>query len=178
MSFAFNIPFQVVKVDPEEAMYKELFIGMVMDSLPSVCVIPADITDVKRVFCFVTSTVTDITFEGLTVNPTLANNVLYAADQCKIVRTPNLTRTNSSLFQSGNSVEDWYAPKLEAFSSMYVLNATSKAAETRIHIEKTCEQILAMQWFPWTNQETVRQKLKFVGTNGTLSWDGSTWVKS
>lgn len=175
---ALKCAMSAAKGNGEEEMYKELFIGMCMDSLPSVCVIPAAVTDIKRVFCFVSSTVTDLTFEGFTVNPTLANNVLYAADQCKIVRTPNLTTCNFNLFQSGNSLEDWYAPRLEGFSGTFSLNNSSKAQVNRLHIGKTCDEILAMTNFPWTNQETVRQKLRFIGTDGTLSWNGSAWVKS
>lgn len=156
-------------------MWKELFIGLTENTLPETVVIPADVTKIGRQYWLMSSTCKDITFMS-DISSFGSNSIAYGSVNLKIVRLPNQTRiTYPSPLMNGN-VEELYIPKVTSFGDR---NNTfqSNASKLDVHItESTCQEIMSFSNFPGTNNTTLMAKLKFFGSDGYITYNGSSWV--
>ena len=158
-------------------MYKELFMGLTEDTLPATTVIPAEVTKIGRNYWLSSTTVEDITFLA---DDIMAHNnsVTYGSGHLTKVRLPNITQFKSWGFVS-NSVAshiDLYIPKVKSFGSKTYMFDQQSGHTVGIHIdESTCAEIMAFTNFPGLTQNNYSQAT-FYGADGTITWDGSSWV--
>lgn len=159
----------------EEEMWKELFVGLTENTLPETVVIPADVTKVGRQFWLMSSTCKDITFMS-DMSSFANNNTGYGSANLKTVRMPNQTSiTYPSPLMNGN-VEEIYIPKVKMFGSLQNTFATNGSKLDVYITESTCAQIMTFTNFPGTNNATQMAKLKFIGSDGYITYNGSSWV--
>ncbi len=163
------------KGNAEEEMWKELFLWLTENTLPETVVIPADVAYIGRQFWLSSSTVKDITFLG---DMTFAanNTVAYGSSNLKTIRLPNTTSLGAPSPTMNGNCEELYVPKLKQIKDRNN-TFTSNASKLDVHIsESTCQEIMSFANFPGTNNATMMAKLKFFGSDGYITYDGSSWV--
>ena len=159
----------------EEEMYKELFIQLAEDTLPETFVVPDVLSKVGRSFWLCSSKVKDITLLGKEM--TFANNTIsYGSPNLKVIRMPNAIKLGYPSPSMNGPCEELYIPKLKQIvdrNNTFMTNS----AKLDVHIdESTCQEIMAFANFPGTNNATMMAKLTFYGSDGTIKYNGSSWV--
>lgn len=158
----------------EEEMYKEFFIGLTEDTLPETVVVPADVTKIGREFWLMSSTCKDITFLA-DMTSFKNNNTAYGSPNLKIIRMPNQTSISYPGPTMNGGAEELHIPNVKSFGTRTYVFGTS-ASRLDIYIDNsTCAQIMA---FPNFSGATPGQesKLFFHGSDGIISYDGSSWI--
>lgn len=172
------------KKGDDDAMWKELLINLMADTLPAVVTIPADVYAFGRNFAIVSSKVEDLTVEFAPTVwniSTAAQGFVYNCSKLKHFRLPNATLIGYPSVVQGsiNNLTDLYIPKVVRFDNQQNTFYNYGGAHLRVHCgDRTCDQIQQITNFPGTNNDTIKSKLEFVGTDGSLTWNGSAWVKS
>lgn len=161
----------------DNALYKELFIGLTENTLPETIIIPAEVTKIGRQYWLQSSTVKDITF--LADDITAFNNtVTYSSPNLTKIRLPNITIYRSWGFVSNSTAThiDLYIPKVKSFGARQNMFDQQSGKTIGIHIdESTCTEIIAFQNFPGLQKANYSQAT-FYGSDGTITYDGTNWV--
>lgn len=162
----------------EEAVYKELFIGLTEDSLPETVVLPSCITNFGRPYWLMSTKCKDLTVLGNTIKCS-NNTFFYGSPNLKHLRLPNLTEINYWVAGSASDGVAIYCPKVRSLgNNRYVFYNSSSDKRLDVYItEIPCEEIKAIRNFPGCDTPGL-PNLTFHGSDGKLTWNGSEWVFS
>lgn len=161
----------------EEAVYKELFLHMMDNTLPPTVVFPAAVTNLSRAFAICSSTLEDVTF--LAENPRCTVNALkYGCPSLVNIRMPNATAILDWGWVSNGSSYNLYIPKCRMFGGKtYIFDPGANAAGDVWIEELPCAGIMQITNFPGVHNNNAA-RVTFHGSDGKLTWNGSEWVFS
>lgn len=164
----------------EDEMYRELFAQFVTDTMPTDVEIEIPGAGPMKSFVFVGGNGAHVSFPDVVSLYQPSNN--FGIYQCKYasIRFPNAEGLlggqcfNNLQGPTGVGMSDIYLPKITGFRDNYALY-TSSATLIRFHFGITCDEILA-----WNNinKQVNANRANLICTDGTLTWNGSSWEKS
>ena len=162
---------------PEDNTYwHDLFAAFIEDTIPAGTAIEIPCETWPKSFVFVGMDGVDVSFPYMTDISAVVRNGGFYQNKCAAIRFPNATgNMGQQMFNncSGyNGTLDVYLPKITGFvNSQYVLYG-SNCHDKRFHFGVTCQQILG---FTKINSQTHAEYSTLIGTDGYLTWNGSSW---
>ena len=177
--------------DAEEEMYKELFEQFVTNTFPSGFELKIPFRTFRQT-CFNAIVVDTLEFTNLESADFYNNNAIsnLASDYGGIAAT-NAARVRVLKFPAFTYWGYYYKAILAAFygiEHLYIPNVVSfqnsvygfhgcHGNPLHVHIDKSCADIKAIPNFPGFGEASLAlDKIVFVGTDGTVAWDGSEWA--
>lgn len=159
--------------DPSDLYWKDLFFKLTEDTWDASVTFPAEINRTGRAMWLVSSKITEVTM--LCSSFQFGNNpVCYGANKLRTVRMPNVDAYNYPGPTMNGGCTALYIPKCKSFGNNIALGTNQARLDVYID-ESTCSEILAMRNFPGCTG-TTRSKVFFHGSDGEISFDGTSWI--
>ena len=162
----------------EEQLYKQLFLQLASDTLPTRLELPIEVWRFNRNFWLHSSTVEELTILANSVEVKANNIFCYGSPKLATLKFPNLVAYPSWGLHMNFAVShlNLFIPKVRVFGSKTYCFDPPANKTIRVYInEITCEEIMAIPNFPGLHQSAYA-RCTFHGSDGTLSWNGSEWV--
>lgn len=181
--------FWISEGNKEEEMYKELFEQFVTNTFPSGSTLTIPYRTFRQL-CFTAIVVDTLEFTNLQSADLYGNNHInnLASDygggnnsaRVRVLKFPAFTYWGyyyMPILSPFYGLEDLYIPNVTSFQASDYGFHGSRGNPLHVHIDKTCADIRAIPNFPGFGTASLAlDKIVFVGTDGTVAWDGSEWA--